>query len=106
MTDSRKTALLLMPSAKAKPPTASAKVSSMSKRSGRESLADMQEAIQRIGAYTAGMDYDSFCRDTKTQDAVIRNLEIIGEAVRNLLLTCGQKSRKCHGKTLPASAIG
>ena len=30
------------------------------------------------------MDYDNFCRDTKTQDAVIRNFEIIGEATNRL----------------------
>jgi uncharacterized protein with HEPN domain len=31
-----------------------------------------------------GMMYDAFLGDTKTQDAVIRNLEIIGEATKNL----------------------
>jgi uncharacterized protein with HEPN domain len=30
------------------------------------------------------MDYDGFVRDTKTQDAVIRNIEIIGEAAKNI----------------------
>ena len=30
------------------------------------------------------MTYDVFLKDTKTQDAVIRNLEIIGEATKNL----------------------
>ena len=30
------------------------------------------------------MQFDEFCRDIKTQDAVIRNLEIIGEAVRHV----------------------
>jgi uncharacterized protein with HEPN domain len=30
------------------------------------------------------MTYKSFLMDTKTQDAVIRNLEIIGEATKNL----------------------
>jgi len=34
--------------------------------------------------YTAGMTYQAFVEDTKTQDAVIRNLEIIGEATKNL----------------------
>ena len=32
----------------------------------------------------AGMTYESFVADTKTQDAVIRNLEILGEATKNL----------------------
>ena len=30
------------------------------------------------------MDFDSFSEDQKTIDAVVRNLEIIGEAARNL----------------------
>ena len=42
------------------------------------------EAIRRIEEYIAEMSYASFLDDTKTQDAVIRNLEIIGEATKNL----------------------
>jgi uncharacterized protein with HEPN domain len=34
--------------------------------------------------YTDVMTYDSFLKDIKTQDAVIRNLEIIGEATKRL----------------------
>jgi uncharacterized protein with HEPN domain len=30
------------------------------------------------------MDYEKFLSDIKTQDAVIRNIEIIGEATKNL----------------------
>jgi len=56
----------------------------MSERTDREFLSDIQEAIRRIGEYTAGMTYQAFLEDTKTQDAVIRNLEIIGEATKNL----------------------
>lgn len=52
----------------------------MSKRSDREFLSDVREAIHRIKAYTVEMNYESFLDDTKTQDAVVRNLEIIGEA--------------------------
>jgi uncharacterized protein with HEPN domain len=56
----------------------------MSERTDREFLSDIQEAIRRIHAYTAGMTYEAFLTDTKTQDAVIRNLEIMGEATKNL----------------------
>ncbi len=41
-------------------------------------------AIERIGAYTVGMDHAAFMRDAKTQDAVIRNLQVIGEAAQNV----------------------
>ena len=44
----------------------------------------MVEAIQRISRYLDGMSYADFRKDTKTQDAVIRNVEIIGEAARGM----------------------
>jgi len=47
-------------------------------------LEDILEAIAKIDRYTAGMDYDSFRADDKTIDAVVRNLEIIGEAARHV----------------------
>ena len=56
----------------------------MSERTDQEFLSDIREAIRRISAYVAGFDYESFAKDTKTQDAVIRNLEILGEAAKNL----------------------
>lgn len=56
----------------------------MSNRTNLEFLCDIQESIQRISSYTTDMTYDEFQMDTKTQDAVIRNLEVIGEAVKNL----------------------
>ena len=56
----------------------------MSKRRDRDFLADMLEAIRRADAYVADMDYDAFVEDTKTQDAVIRTIEVIGEATKYL----------------------
>jgi uncharacterized protein with HEPN domain len=56
----------------------------MSERTDRDFVSDIQEAIRRVMAYTSGMTYEAFLTDTKTQDAVIRNIEIIGEAVKNL----------------------
>ncbi len=56
----------------------------MSKRSDRDFVQDIQEASRRIAAYTAQISYEDFLADTKTQDAVVRNLEIIGEATKNL----------------------
>ncbi len=45
-------------------------------------LDDITEAIQKIKAYTANLTYDQFAKDPKTIDAVVRNLEIIGEAIK------------------------
>ncbi|MFQ5905937.1 MAG: DUF86 domain-containing protein, partial [bacterium] len=53
-------------------------------RRDQDYLGDIREAIQRIAAYTVGLTYEQFMKDNKTQDAVIRNLEVIGEATKNL----------------------
>ena len=52
----------------------------MSDRTDSELLTDVSEACDRISCYIAGLSYDTFIADIKTQDAVIRNLEVIGEA--------------------------
>lgn len=56
----------------------------MSKRTDKDFLSDIQEAIRRITVYMTGVTYEAFLAEIKTQDAVIRNLEIIGEATKNL----------------------
>jgi uncharacterized protein with HEPN domain len=47
-------------------------------------LAHIIEAIRRIDCYTEGMDERAFLGNQLVQDAVIRNLEIIGEASNNI----------------------
>ncbi len=47
-------------------------------------LADIVECCERIRAYLSEMTYDDFILDNMRVDAVVRNLEIIGEAVKNL----------------------
>ena len=56
----------------------------MSKRRDREYLSDIIEAIERIDEYAKGLTYSDFMQDKKTQDAVIRNLEVIGEAAKGI----------------------
>ena len=56
----------------------------MSERNADAYLQDMLEAAQRILAYIAGMDYDAFRKDYKTQDAVLRNLEVLGGAAKHV----------------------
>ncbi len=56
----------------------------MSNRSDKDFLLDIQEATRRIKSYTYEMTYEEFLSDTRTQDAVIRNIEIIGEATKKL----------------------
>ncbi len=47
-------------------------------------FADIFDAINSIKEYTQDIGYEEFLRDKKTRDAVVRNLEIIGEAVKNI----------------------
>ena len=50
----------------------------------KDFLGHILEAIARIESYTLSLDQVSFEADVKTQDAVIRNMEIIGEACNNI----------------------
>lgn len=56
----------------------------MSERTDGQLLGDVEEAIRRIGVYVASQRYEEFCADLKTQDSVLRNLEVIGEACRHV----------------------
>lgn len=47
-------------------------------------LAHILDAIIQIKDYTAGLSYDQFSQTRLVQDGVLRQLEIIGEASRNL----------------------
>lgn len=52
-------------------------------KNDRPYLEHILEAIQKIRSYTAD-GRDAFMQDAKTQDAVLRNFEIIGEATKRL----------------------
>jgi len=56
----------------------------MSKRKNIDLVRDINESIERIITYMNRTEYDDFVQDYKTQDAVIRNIEIMGEAVKAL----------------------
>jgi len=47
-------------------------------------LAHILQAIERINTYTDDVDEVGFLENEMVQDAVIRNIEIIGEAARNI----------------------
>ena len=53
-------------------------------RDFRVYLEDILGAISKIRRYTDGLSKQGFAADEKTLDAVIRNLEVIGEAVKQL----------------------
>jgi len=47
-------------------------------------LHDIKEAVEKIETFTKGFTFEEFAKDTKTVDAVIRNLEILGEAAKHI----------------------
>ena len=47
-------------------------------------LQDIVDSIDDIEEYIQGIDFEEFVRNHMIQDAVIRRLEIIGEAVKNI----------------------
>lgn len=52
----------------------------MSERSDKQLLLDMLESINRAMRYTKGMSLERFLNDEQVRDAVMRNIQIIGEA--------------------------
>jgi len=47
-------------------------------------LADIEMACTKISRYTSGFTFEQFVHDDEKYDAVLRNLEIIGEAVKQI----------------------
>lgn len=54
------------------------------KRDYADYIADMAESARDIMVFTTGMSFDDFLIDKKTQYAVIRSLEILGEAAKKI----------------------
>ena len=51
-------------------------------------LGHILQAIDRIQQYTRNVDIAGFLADEMLQDAVIRNIEVIGEAANNIQRRC------------------
>ena len=54
----------------------------MSRRDWALFVGDMLEASGKINGYISGLNFEEFQADSRTVDAVVRNLEIIGETAR------------------------
>lgn len=64
------------------------------KKDPRIFLDHVLESINDIQNYTSGISKEKFLRDKKTQDAVVRRLEIIGEAIKKLPAAFIKKYKK------------
>ena len=60
-------------------------------RNYRLYVKDISEAMDAVQTFVEGMDFDALVSDDKTASAVIRKLEIIGEAAKNVPETIRQK---------------
>jgi uncharacterized protein with HEPN domain len=54
-------------------------------------LNDIRNAIAEVEEFTSGMDYESFASDKKTVNAVIRSLEVLGEATKHIPVSFRRK---------------
>ena len=54
------------------------------KRTWRDYIADILTAIQEVENFTHGMDFEDFASDKKTVNAVVRSLEVMGEAAKRV----------------------
>ncbi len=76
----------------------------MAKKKKRDELVfleDILESIDRIEEYVAGLSEREFERNSEKQDAVIRRIEIIGEAVKIFPKKQRKNTRTFNGEKLP-----
>jgi uncharacterized protein with HEPN domain len=59
------------------------------------------DAILTIETFTDGLTFEEFVDDKLVQDGVVRELEIIGEAAKNLSPGFRDKYRRFPGKISP-----
>lgn len=56
----------------------------MRKRDYRDYINDIFDSIGEIESFTAAMRFEEFAKDKKTINAVVRSLEVIGEAAKKI----------------------
>lgn len=70
----------------------------MSKRDWKLFIEDILECIGKIEKYIENMKFENFENDIKTIDAVVRNLEIMGEASKNIPANVKEKYQNVYWK--------
>jgi len=54
------------------------------KRSSSLLVYDIYQSIEKIEVFIRGISFDQLMGDERTKDAILRNLQVIGEASKNL----------------------
>ena len=70
------------------------------KREYLDYVADIQEAVSSILAFTNGMTWEQFAADRKTQYAVVRAFEILGEAAKKVPLSVRKRHTRVPWKQM------
>ncbi len=63
----------------------------MKKREYRDYLHDILDSVNDIEQFVEGMSFEQFEKDRKTLNAVVRSIEIIGEAAKNIPTSLREK---------------
>lgn len=63
----------------------------MSKRDWKLLLEDILESIEKIQSYTKNLSFADFSTNSLVIDGIVRNLEIIGEASKNIPIEIQEK---------------
>ena len=66
---------------------------------------DILAACELVNKFTKGMSYDNFTQDDRTYHATLRNLEIIGEAIKNISNETKTKYPQVNGARSPDFGI-
>jgi uncharacterized protein with HEPN domain len=72
----------------------------MSKRPAAFLIEDILECIENIRTYTDGLTFERFSQNQMIVDAVVRNLEILGEAAKRLPDDFRQKNPNVEWKKI------
>jgi uncharacterized protein with HEPN domain len=63
-------------------------------------LSDMQRFCSRVLRYCDGMNAEQLAADELVTDAVLRNLELLGEAAKQIPDAVRDRHQRCHGDGL------
>ncbi len=72
----------------------------MKNRDYRDYLQDILDAVDDIESFVDDMTYEAFIKDRKTLNAVVRSIEIIGEASKNIPETMKTKYKELPWKQM------
>jgi len=69
-------------------------------REYKDYITDIVEAIESIERFVTGLTFKNFKKDDKTISAIVRKLEIIGEAAKNIPASVRNKNKQIPWKKM------